>query len=496
MTPRQIFLFSLVTSGSAEFLIHQLLDLDRESKDEITIFINSPGGSVMELFAIVDTMQMISSPIRTVVMGMAASAAAVIAAAGDTRLITENSQFMLHEVSGFNYGKSSEMTDQLEFVNKLQDTLLKILSKSTGKSIDKLKAITTKTDKYFNAKEAVRFGLADRVIKKNEAQLLKFSEGINVEAFEIEFKEGGPSSVQLLLEGQFTHPVYGDVLISEKDLEQMIRNFNSRVRGIDVSIDYTHDNEDGESPAACWIKSLDIRDTSKGKGLFAQVEFTPKGQKLVKEKEYKYASADFSINYITEDGTHVPYVLHGGTLTNRPFIKGMNPIKLSEYKPKKENKTMNREELIAMLKNQFGLDVVNVQAQLTALQAEKQELENRIQELSKLPLVKDTEIADLKSKLSELNKKAINSNKTKVFDVLVAHGKVLPVQKDSIFNLFETAEDMEKFYKDAPVLVKVKASGTNIDPKNNEELTEAEQAVVNGGDYTKEEILKNRTSSK
>jgi len=493
--PRHIFLFSPVTSSSAEFLIRQLLDLDRESKDEITIFINSPGGFVTELFAIVDTMNLVRSPIRTVVMGMAASAAAVIAASGDTRLITENSQFMLHEVLGFTMGSVSEMDEKMKLIEKMQTRLLKILARSTGKSVDKLRSITKKTDKFFNAQESIRFGLADRIIKNKEAQLLKFSEDINVEGYEIIYNEDGPSEVQLLRDGKFIHPIYGEILISENDLNQMIRNFNDKVRGIDISIDYTHDNEDGENPAACWIKSLEIKDTRKGKGLFSQVEFTPKGQKLVQQKEYKYASADFVINYTTEEGAHVPFVLCGGTLTNRPFIKEMNPIKLSEYKPtKEENKEMNKEALMNALKD-LGIDVVVLQNQIETSDAKIEELQSRIQELSALPAEKEAEIANLKTEISKLSKDIVLTQKIKVFDGLVAEGKILPAQKDSVFGTFETAEALSKYYKDAPVVVKMKASGSE-EEGTKDELTEAELAIINSGDYTKEEILANRTSEK
>ncbi len=490
--PRQIFLFSPVTSSTAEMLIKQLLDLDRENNDEITIFINSPGGSVTALFSIVDVMNVVKSKIRTVVIGQAASAAAVIAAVGDIRLITENSEFMLHEVFSFTMGTMSQLEEDVKRVDKMQTRLMNILSKATGKSVDKLESLTKKTNKFFDAKEAVRFGLADKVIKSNEAQLLKLSESINVEAYEIEYQKEGPSSVQLLREGKFYHPEYGDIVITEDILLKYKSNFDSRIRGIDISIDYTHDNEKGERPAACWIKKLELRDTEHGKGLFSRVEFTPAGEKLIQEKEYKYASADISIDYMTETGTHVPYVLRGGTLTNRPFIKEMNPIKLSEYNPTKEEiHKMNKEALIAALQGE-GIDVVNLISSLETAQAEVETLRNKIKELNDLPAQKEEEIVALKKKLSETADSLAKNEKGKVWDSLVEAGKVLPATKDRNFETFKTSEELASFYKDAPVIVKIEKKGHD-EEINEGELTEDEKVLVKNGTYSKEDIIKNRT---
>ncbi len=491
---RQIFLFSPIDSYSSEYIIRQLLDLDRQSNDEITMFINSPGGSVTQMFAIIDTMRMIKSPVRTVVMGIAASAAAVIASAGKVRLIASTAQIMIHQVSAGTFGSIFEMQETMDQIVKANELMLGALSKNTGRTADELKNITNKVDKYFSAKEAVSFGLADRVIMDSEAQVLKLSEGINVEGYEVGADD---KEIQLLRDGKFVHPTYGELLITDKTLELMKMNFDHRVRNIDISIDYTHDNETGESPAAFWIKSLEVRSNKdgKGKGLFAKGEFTLKGRNAILEKEFKYSSADFVIDYIDERGNHFPYVLRGGTLTNRPFIKGMNPIKLSEYKPmKKEINNMNKEELLAALKVQ-GLDVSSIQAKNEELTATIQRLENSIRELNALPVQKDTEIAALKEKLQEASLKIVEAEKLKVFNALMAEGKVIPAQKDNIFNTFKSGEDISAFYANAPIVVKMKASGSN-DDVSADDLTAEEQTLVNAGTYTKEEVLKYRSIAK
>lgn len=490
MNPRQIFVFAPIDDYSAQFIIQQLLMLDRDSNDEITMFINSGGGYVSSMFSIIDTMNIVKSPIRTVVMGIAASAAAAIAACGDTRLITQNSQYMLHEVSSLTYGSMSSMEEDMAQSLAQQNKMINILSAKTKQSPDTIKNTITKTDKFFSATDAVNFGLADKVIQDQEAQVLKLSEPINVEGYEISQVD---REVQLLREGKFHHPIYGEVLISSVHLDLMKSNFDNNVRGIDISIDYTHDNEGGESPAACWIKELHVKSNKdgKGKGLFARVEFTPKGQQLVSAKEYKYSSADFAIDYIDQDGKHHPYVLRGGTLTNRPFIKGMNPIKLSEYKPTKENKTMNKEQLIAALKAE-GIDIVSLQTQATSLTQENVALKRQITDLSALPAQKDTEIKALKDQLAVSAKKIVDDAKGLSFNKLVEEGKAVPAQKDSILKTFETAEAMESFYKDSPVVVKFKEQGSGSEG-DDQTLSADEEAVVATGRLTREQVIAGRS---
>lgn len=487
---RQIYLFSTVDSYSAEVIVRQLLEYDRQSHDEITMFINSPGGYVTQLFSIIDAMDLVQSPIRTIVIGQAASCAAVIAAHGDTRLITEKSEFMLHEVWNFMIGSYSEIEESLDKMNQMQKTLLGILSRATGKTDDELKSVIKKKDAYFNAQQSIAFGLADRIIKANEAQSYKLSEGINVEGSEIIYKEHGLSEVEILKTGEFNHPSYGNVVITEQTLNRMVDNFNSRVRGIDISFDYTHENEQGEKPAAFWVKSLEVKPKSESHVLVAKAEFTPKGKKVVQEKEYKYASADFCIDYVNEQGKHFPYVLRGGTLTNRPFIKEMNPIKLSEYKPKREVKTMNKEQMIAELKAQ-GIDVLSLQTQNGDLNAKITDLQTKVTEMAALP----AENAALKAKVDELNASIVKEAKESAFNALLDEGKVIPAQKESVLGLFKNAEDMTAFYKSAPVVINKQGKGSNGEGED-ETMTEAEQEVVASGMKTKAEIIAGRSIKK
>lgn len=487
---RQIFVFSQIDSYSAQYIVRELLAMDRKSSEEITMFINSPGGSVYQMFAIIDTMKIIKSPVRTVVIGIAASAAACLASAGKTRLISPTGQVMIHEASAGAFGSVSSMQETLEQVAKQQEIMINMLAKNTNKSVSQIKEVINKTDKYFTAQEAMAFGIVDRIISDNEAQALKLSESINVEGYEISGKE-----IQLLREGKYFHPVYGAITLSAQILELMKKNFDDNVRGCDVSIDYTHDNENGESPAAFWIKSLEVRQNSdgKGKGLFAQGEFTPMGAKKVSEKEYRYSSADFVIDYIDQNAKHHPYVLRGGTLTNRPFVKNMNPIKLSETF-KKEIKQMSKEELMAALK-ECGIDVTSLLGQVEASNSRTRELEAKIVELNALPAQKEEEIKALKDKLAEINSKIVSDEKLSAFNDLVSQGKCVPAQKEAIISAFSSASDIVNFFKDAPKVVSMKAAGTNTEGVD-EELTAEEKALVDGGMYTKEAIIAGRSPVK
>jgi phage I-like protein len=396
---------------------------------------------------------------------------------------------MIHEASAGAFGPVSSMQDTVEQIAKQQEIMVAMLAKNTRQTVEAIKEAINKTDKYFNAQEAVAFGLCDKTIGDQDAQVLKLSERINVEGYEITGKE-----IQLLREGKYVHPVYGDIFISVSALETMKQNFEARVRGQDISIDYTHDNETGESPAAFWIKSLEVKTNSdgKGKGLFARGEFTPMGEKKVSEKEYRYSSADFSIDYIDQSGKHHPYVLRGGTLTNRPFIKNMNPIKLSEFK--KEIKQMTKEELIAALKD-CGVDVTSIMGNGETITARVKELEAKIVELNALPVQKEAEITALKSVIAEANKKIVENEMNRIFNGLVAEGKCVPAQKDAIFSAFKTAEEISAFYKNAPVVIAVAPAGNGGDGED-ETLTAEEKVLVDGGSYTKEEIIAGRSPVK
>ena len=167
---REIWLTGEITSEVADAVIAQILHLDAEDPDaEITLYIDSPGGSVTAGLSIYDVMQAVSADIHTVCVGTAASMAAGLFAAGDRREILRHGEVMIHDplVSG---GISGSALTVQEKSNRLMDkrkVLCGILAEHTGKNIKQIYKVTAK-DTYFGAEEAVQYGLADAVIEKLE----------------------------------------------------------------------------------------------------------------------------------------------------------------------------------------------------------------------------------------------------------------------------------------------------------------------------------------
>ena len=167
---RQVCLMGPVTEDSVNSLVSQLLYLERKAPGEdITMFINSGGGQVGNGLALYDVMRQISSPVRTICMGHACSMAAVLFAAGDKREIYSHSKVMIHDpsISGRLTSKALELQALSEDLLATRQTIAEILSLHTGQTID---AILEKTciDSYFNAEEAIEFGLADAVIENSK----------------------------------------------------------------------------------------------------------------------------------------------------------------------------------------------------------------------------------------------------------------------------------------------------------------------------------------
>ena len=160
-----------IDTEEAEKIVEQLLKLDAtKSKKDIIFYINSPGGKVSDGIAIYDTMQMIKSDVRTICLGRCASMAAVLLSGGTKgkRYITPNSEVMIHEVSSYSGGKIGEIKVSYEHSNTLNERLMRILADNTGKSIKQIKKDTQLKDKWFNADEALKYGLVDKILNTTE----------------------------------------------------------------------------------------------------------------------------------------------------------------------------------------------------------------------------------------------------------------------------------------------------------------------------------------
>ena len=163
---RIIFLTGPIDDNVASLICAQLLFLESENpKKEIAFYINSPGGIVWSGLAMYDTMQYISSEIMTICIGQAASAASLLLAAGTKgkRFSLPNSRIMVHQPSGGFQGQVTDIEIHASEIVKTKNKLNKIFAKHTGNKIEKIIEIMER-DSFFNPKEAVDFGLIDKVL--------------------------------------------------------------------------------------------------------------------------------------------------------------------------------------------------------------------------------------------------------------------------------------------------------------------------------------------
>ena len=166
---RIIHLNKEIDSKVAVEVIEQLLKLDSiKEKKDIIMYINSPGGSVSDGMAIYDAMQMVKSDVITICIGRCASMASVLLSGGTKgkRYITPNSEVMIHEVSTFSMGKIGDVKVNVDHSNTLNERIIKLLANNTGKSKKQIRE-ALKKDKWFNAEEAINYGVIDRILTKN-----------------------------------------------------------------------------------------------------------------------------------------------------------------------------------------------------------------------------------------------------------------------------------------------------------------------------------------
>jgi len=164
---RIVFLGSPIGDGLANAIIAQLLYLQKADKGrDIHLYINSPGGSVSAGLAIYDTLQYVSCPIETVCVGMAASMAAVLLAAGSPgkRFSLPNSRIMLHQPWGGAQGTAADIEIEAEEILEAKATLSRILAKHTGRTVEQVERETDR-NKYMSAKDARQYGVIDEVVE-------------------------------------------------------------------------------------------------------------------------------------------------------------------------------------------------------------------------------------------------------------------------------------------------------------------------------------------
>lgn len=319
------------------------------------------------------------------------------------------------------------------------------------------------------------------------------------------------SEIQILRTGKWNHPLYGKFEITSNDLVLFKDNFENKVKRVDVAVDTEHFPEKG---AAGWIKNLLLRGEEE---LWAIIEWTKWGVEAIKGKLFQYISPEFDFNYEdAETGKTYKNVLHAATLTNRPFLKDMAPVVLSEdltkrfiggilneeteNKPKGGAVDMELKELVGLVglkeeatEEEFKTKLKEVSENVKTLKegskalveiakslglkedAKVDEVSNKFKEiLEKIKTLekgKEGTVTLTENELNDLKKSAedgknalkqLNENKAnKLADDAISAGKVTPKQKDwAQAYALKDPEGFKKFIEAAPVIVKLTEDGS------------------------------------
>lgn len=163
---RIVFLGTPINDDVANTIIAQFLFLEKQDqKKDITLYINSPGGQVSSTLAIYDTMQHVKPDISTVCLGMAASGAALVLMGGakGKRFALHHSEIMIHQPLGGTEGQATDIAIHADHIIKMKNLLNELIAKHTGKELKHV-SIDTERDKFMSAKEALAYGLIDRIV--------------------------------------------------------------------------------------------------------------------------------------------------------------------------------------------------------------------------------------------------------------------------------------------------------------------------------------------
>ena len=164
---RIVFLSGEINDASANIVVSELLYLDNQSNEDIYLYINSPGGSITSGMSIYDTMNFVKSKVITIGLGMCASMAAFLLSSGNERFALPNTEIMIHQPIGGAQGQATDIKIAAERIIKLKEKLNKILAKNTKQNLTKIME-DTERDNFLSADEALKYGLIDKIIKKNE----------------------------------------------------------------------------------------------------------------------------------------------------------------------------------------------------------------------------------------------------------------------------------------------------------------------------------------
>lgn len=161
---RIIFLNTEINDDTASIIQAQLLYLESVNENEpISLYINSPGGSVTAGLGIYDTMQLVKPKVNTICVGMAASMAAILLSAGDKRYILPHSRVMIHQPIGGAVGQASDILIEAKEIEKCRQELAEIIAKHSNQEVSKV-LFDMDRDYWMNSKEAVKYGIVDKIL--------------------------------------------------------------------------------------------------------------------------------------------------------------------------------------------------------------------------------------------------------------------------------------------------------------------------------------------
>jgi ATP-dependent Clp protease protease subunit len=178
---RVVYLGTPIDDSIANLIVAQLLTLESDDPDkDISLYVNSPGGEITGLFAIYDTMQFVKCDVSTICVGQAASAAAVILAAGarGKRFVLPHSRVLIHQPHGGASGQAVDIEIQAKEIVRMREALDQILAHHTGQTVERVKADTDR-DFIMGAEEAVLYGIVDEVITNRELAAVGVPAGVS-----------------------------------------------------------------------------------------------------------------------------------------------------------------------------------------------------------------------------------------------------------------------------------------------------------------------------
>lgn len=320
-----------------------------------------------------------------------------------------------------------------------------------------------------------------------------------IQLSEVNTLEDISNQVQLMRTCTFYHKTYGKVEITRQMFSEMIDNLKANVRGIQLMIDYSHASE---KEAAGWVKDLSIREVKLSENedgedvveyqLWADVEWTPKGQKTLSDKEFAYLSADFDPDYRDNENPTQKHgaVLLGAGLTNRPVIKRMNSaIQLSEFlKPTIKENGMTLEEIQAAL-NKSTVKLNETEQELSDATKKLSDSDVKLAQID--TIMKDmgvSTIEELMTKIQSLSKDNVElaeakekTRKETSLNKLLSEGKISQAQK-------EVAEKLEATSFDSYISLAEMNEPTVKLSESGENLTPTETIVVDG-DGVEDKVL-------